>query len=39
MLNVENIIKNVEMLKNFDTKIIFLTQKSHFFDTKFKKSY
>ena len=36
MLNVENINKNVEMLKNVDTKINFLTQIVFFFD-EFKK--
>ena len=38
MLNVENINKNVEMLKNVDTKINFLTQIIFFFDKEFKKS-
>ena len=40
MLNVENINKNVEMLKNVDTKInflIFLIQIIFFFDKEFKK--
>ena len=37
MLNVENIPKNVEMLKNVGTKIIFSMQIILFFDKEFKK--
>ena len=36
MLNVENINKNVEMLKNVDTKINYFLTQNHFFDKKFK---
>ena len=38
MLNVENILKHVEMLKNIGTKINFLTHKLFFLDEEFKKS-
>ena len=37
MLNVGNINKNVEMLKNVDTKLNFLTQIIFFFNKEFKK--
>ena len=37
MLNVDYINKNVEMLKNIDMKINFLTQIILFFDKEFKK--
>ena len=37
MLSVENINKNVEMLKNVDSKINFLTQLIFVFDKEFKK--
>ena len=37
MLNVENINKNVEMLKNVDTKIKFFDTNNFFFDKEFKK--
>ena len=37
MLNVENIAKNVEMLKNVGTKLIFSTKIILFFDKEFKK--
>ena len=37
MLNVENITKNFEMLKNVGTKINFSTQIILFFDKEFKK--
>ena len=37
MLNVENITKNVEMLKNVGTKINFFDANNFIFDKKFKK--
>ena len=36
MLNVENINKNVKMLKNVDTKIKFFTQIIFLFNKEFK---
>ena len=37
MLNVENINKNVEMLKNVDTKINFVDTNNFLFDKEFNK--
>ena len=38
MLNVRNINKNVEMLKNVDTKSKYFDADNFFFDKEFKKS-